>query len=209
MYKRTIIGLFTIAVTLMMAGLCVREVSVNRELARQAFRTMYIDTSETEDRLDCDGMMSAVSSGERIVSYGILEKEEISGKYSLPEKDYEALLKIVEAEAGGEDQNGKLLVANVVLNRVENDKFPNTVWDVIMQNNDGVAQFSPTKDGRFMCVSVSDDTREAVSRALKGENISEGALYFCARKKVDDDKLRWFDNSLRRLFSYGNHDFYM
>ena len=34
--------------------------------------------------------------------------------YDISDKDYEVLLRIVEAEAGGEDETGKILVANVV-----------------------------------------------------------------------------------------------
>ena len=37
--------------------------------------------------------------------------------------ELEVLLKIVEAEAGCEDEEGKLLVANVILNRLNSDKF--------------------------------------------------------------------------------------
>ena len=116
---------------------------------------------------------------------------------------------MVEAEAGGEDQNGKLLVANVVLNRVNNELFPDTVCEVVMQNEQGIAQFSPTVDGRYQNVRVSEDTKAAVERALYGEDISQGALYFCAREKADSDRLKWFDRKLTRLFSYGHHEFFL
>ena len=43
------------------------------------------------------------------------------------------LLRIVEAEAGICDYQGKLLVANVVINRVESGSFPNTVTEVVYQ----------------------------------------------------------------------------
>ncbi|MDE6419646.1 MAG: cell wall hydrolase, partial [Lachnospiraceae bacterium] len=59
------------------------------------------------------------------------------------EEDYEALLRIVQAEAGNEDTKGKILVANVVLNRVVDERFPNSVYDVVFQRAGGKAQFSP------------------------------------------------------------------
>ena len=111
----------------------------------------------------------------------------------------------MEAEAGGEDEDGKLLVANVVLNRVNNESFPDPVAVRYSIRNACVAairficssfrqihevtkikliKFSPTVDGRFQNVKVSQETYEAVERALYGEDISQGALYFCARKKV-------------------------
>ena len=78
-----------------------------------------------------------------------------------------------------------------------------------MQREQGVAQFTPTVDGRFQNVTVSKETYEAVERALYGEDISQGALYFCARSKVDSTKMQWFDQKLTRLFAYGNHEFFL
>lgn len=40
------------------------------------------------------------------------------------DQDYEVLTRIVEAEAGGCDTKGRILVANVVLNRVKARNFP-------------------------------------------------------------------------------------
>jgi len=96
--------------------------------------------------------------------------------YSLSESDYDALCKIVEAEAGGEDDIGKILVANVVLNRVYGPKFPDTVTDVVYSPG----QFTPTQYSNFNSTQVSESTKAAVDRALTGEDYSQGALYFCA-----------------------------
>ena len=186
--------------------ICVRELKIDRISAKPAFRMEYLDTSMEEDNQSFVEMLESVSSGQRVVDYEVLEQTK---KYQLSDKDYEALLRIVEAEAGGEDQDGTLLVANVVLNRVNNESFPDTVWDVVMQREQGIAQFSPTVDGRYQNVRVSEDTVEAVERALYGEDISQGALYFCAREKADSDRLKWFDRKLTRLFSYGNHEFFL
>lgn len=205
MYRKYLAGLLLGGLVLLTAQLCVRELSVNRVMAAQAFEIQFMDESMTEEKESFLETVASVSSGQRVVDYEVLEKKP---KYQLSEKDYEALLRIVEAEAGGEDQNGKLLVANVVLNRVDSELFPDTVWEVVMQREQGVAQFSPTVDGRYQSVKVSEDTVEAVDRALYGENISEGALYFCAREKADSDKLKWFDRKLTRLFAYGNHEFF-
>ena len=185
--------------------ICVRELRINRIAANPAFRMEYVDESLAEDKHSFIEMISSVSSGQRVVDYEVLEQTK---KYQLSDKDYEALLRIVEAEAGGEDQDGKLLVANVVLNRVNSELFPNSVVDVVMQKEQGIAQFSPTVDGRYQSVKISEDTKEAVGRAIYGEDISEGALYFCAREKADSEKMQWFDRKLTRLFAYGNHEFF-
>ncbi len=206
MYKKNILSFLLAGVTLLSASLCARELKINRVASQPAFRMEYMDESIVEDKHKFTETAARVSSGQRVVSYEVLEQTKV---YQLSDKDYEALLRIVEAEAGGEDQDGKLLVANVVLNRVNSSKFPDTVWDVVMQKEQGIAQFSPTVDGRYQSVSISEDTKEAVERALYGEDISKGALYFCAREKVDSGKMKWFDQKLTRLFSYGSHEFFL
>ena len=206
MYRKCITCFLLAGMTILSSWLCVRELKIDRISAKPAFRMEYLDDTMEEDRHSFVEMLESVSSGQRVVSYEVLEQTK---KYQLSDKDYDTLLRIVEAEAGGEDQDGKLLVANVVLNRVNSELFPDSVWDVVMQREQGIAQFSPTVDGRFQNVSVSADTMEAVERALYGEDISRGALYFCAREKADSDRLKWFDRKLTRLFSYGNHEFFL
>ena len=82
------------------------------------------------------------------------------------EKDYNTLCRIVEAEAGGEDTVGKIMVANVIL------------------------------------------TQAAVKRALGGEDYSNGALYFAARRYAASANMRWFDRSLTKVAVHGGHEFY-
>lgn len=206
MYRKCITCFLLAGMTILSSWLCVRELKIDRISAKPAFRMEYLDESMEEDKHSFVEMLESVSSGQRVVSYEVLEQTKA---YQLSDKDYDTLLRIVEAEAGGEDQDGKLLVANVVLNRVNSELFPNSVWDVVMQREQGIAQFSPTVDGRFQSVRVSEDTVAAVERALYGEDISQGALYFCAREKADSDRLKWFDRKLTRLFSYGNHEFFL
>lgn len=130
---------------------------------------------------------------------------EVSGSsFGLEEQEYQVLLKIVEAEAGGEDLTGRLLVANVVMNRVRSASFPNTISEVVYQRSDGTAQFSPISDGRIDQVHVSAETVDAVQRAMNGEDISSGALYF--RSVYSSSS--WFDSSLHRVMEHGNHIFY-
>lgn len=142
---------------------------------------------------------------ERVISYEILKPRYC---IDVSEKDLDTLMKIVEAEAGGEDRKGKLLVANVVINRVRNKKFPNNVTDVVYQKAQNVTQFSPVSNGRIDEVTISEETKEVVYSALRGEDISGGALFFMARKYAVPENAAWFDSQLTYLFSYGGHDFY-
>lgn len=123
-------------------------------------------------------------------------------------EDYYSLLRIVEAEATGGDIKSKILIANVVLNRVADSRFPDTIYDVVWEKEGGTAQFSPTEDGRIYSVAITDDTYEAVDRALDGEDYSEGALFFMARSSAEAHNKEWFDGTLQRLFEYGGHEYY-
>lgn len=125
-------------------------------------------------------------------------------KYGIIEEELELFERIIQAEAGGQDMKGKILVANVVLNRVKSNKFPNNIRDVIMAKG----QFSPVSNGRIWTVRVSDDTREAARRALDGEDYSQGALYFMARSASSANNVTWFDRALTRLFKHGGHEFF-
>ncbi|HAU86474.1 MAG TPA: hypothetical protein DCW90_13560, partial [Lachnospiraceae bacterium] len=78
-----------------------------------------------------------------------------NAKIELSATEKNILMRIVEAEATGEDITGKMLVANVVLNRVNNSSFPDTVEGVVFQKNGSVYQFSPIKDGRYYKVEIS------------------------------------------------------
>ncbi len=120
------------------------------------------------------------------------------------ESDYNVLLRIVQAEAGGCDMKGKILVANVILNRVESDEFPDTITDVVYEKR----QFSPVSNGSINRCKVEQETVEAVDRALAGEDYSEGALFFMNRRASSGSNVRWFDTHLDYLFQHGGHEFF-
>lgn len=139
----------------------------------------------------------------------IAEEEKEKNKLKLSKNEVNVLLRIVEAEAGGEDQKGKILVANVVINRVKSSRFPDTVKGVVFQHSGSSYQFSPCKNnGRYYSISVSSETKEAVAKVLDGIDYSKGALFFSARQKANRNSMSWFDNKLTRLFKHGGHEFF-
>lgn len=147
-----------------------------------------------------------ISSPERTVGYHVLVNEDA---IYLDDESYEILCRIVEAEAGNEDVKGRMLVANVVMNRVESSRFPNTVKGVVFQNTGGIYQFSPVANGRYYRVKVSEETREAVAKVLRGADESRGALYFVNRHAANTGNMNWFDTKCTALFSYGHHEFFL
>lgn len=126
--------------------------------------------------------------------------ESNSSDIDIQDYELEYLYRIVEAEATGEGFYGKKLVAIVILNRIKSEVFPNTIYDVIFQNN----QFSPVMDGRLWSVNVTDETIQAVDQAIADGEEAYGALYF---RSTRCDYGSW-SNSLSYLFTYGGHAFY-
>lgn len=205
MYKKYMTILLLCNSILVGGFFCIHAIQAERILATPAFHLYLAEELAQEEKTSFQGALKRTASRQRIVDYGILQK---GRDYELDDKDYEALLRIVEAEAGSEDVTGKLLVANVVLNRVNHPDFPDTVREVVFQSTNGTTQFAPVGNGRYDAVMVSDETIDAVGRAIEGEDVSEGALYFVARKYARPEKMEWFDNHLTFLFCHGGHEFF-
>lgn len=174
-------------------GMTVRELDEKRE------------EDYTEEALFFLAETSDISSPERKVDYDVLVNKKT---VFLDNESIEILCRIVEAESGTEDVEGRMLVANVVLNRVESRRFPNTVKEVVFQGDGENYQFSPVASGRYYRVNVSEKTREAVARVLSGEDFSQGALFFANRRASNPDSMSWFDTRCNFLFAHGRHEFF-
>lgn len=88
--------------------------------------------------------------------------------------EFDKISQVVMAEAEGQDWEAQWYIACVVLNRVESDLFPDSVKEVIFQEN----QFSCVWDGRYDRVEPNDSCMEAVQYALDEERIPEDIYYF-------------------------------
>ena len=91
----------------------------------------------------------------------------------IKEEEKKLLARLVQAEAEGEPFEGKVAVADVVLNRVEHEQFPDTVKDVIYQKN----AFEPVQNGSIN-EPASNEAVQAVETALIDKEQNEELLYF-------------------------------
>ncbi|MDR7207641.1 cell wall hydrolase [Priestia megaterium] len=113
------------------------------------------------------------------------------------EKDL--LARLVRAEAESEPYAGKVAVATVVLNRVDNSSFPNSISAVINQSG----QFSPVSNGEINKPADSESIR-AVNEALTlNRSQGAGSLFFYNPKTSTS---RWLD-SRPTTITIGNHVF--
>ena len=116
-------------------------------------------------------------------------------------KESYLLARIAMAEAEGCNIQTKTLIIMCVLNRVQSDEFPNTIEEVIFQEN----QFSPIDNGRWDRVEPNEDCYEAVKIVMEAKyDYSGGATYFenCA----DEDN--WHSRNLEFLYESEGIRFY-
>lgn len=109
------------------------------------------------------------------ISYDDITEEDIAEEIKFGEM--ELVAQLVQAEAGNQDLMGKRLVVDVVLNRVDDERFPNTVEEVIFQKD--LVQFSVTINGAFEKAGwdIDEETYQAVLMEYE-ERTNSGILYF-------------------------------
>ncbi len=108
---------------------------------------------------------------------------EVEPRYDFTLEDWEIrlLAKMVWAEARGESAEGQQAVAEVVLNRLAADNFPDKLYNVIYA------------EGQFHSIEFMDDARptqtqyDAIERAMYGPYILPEEVVFFARFRVNDN----------------------
>lgn len=103
----------------------------------------------------------------------LVKSETVDEKMS--KDDIELIALVTMAEAEGESEKGKRLVISTILNRLDSEHFPNTVKEVIYQEN----QFSSIWDGRVDRCYVMEDICQLVREELENRTNSE-VMFFRA-----------------------------
>lgn len=87
--------------------------------------------------------------------------------------DLDLLSRLVYGESRGEPYEGQVAVAAVVLNRVKNSNFPNTIAGVIYQKG----AFDVVSDGQIN-LTPNSTAKKAAQDALNGWDPAYGAIYY-------------------------------
>ena len=91
------------------------------------------------------------------------------------DEEIELIALVTMAEAEGESEEGKRLVIDTILNRVDHDRFPDTVSDVIYQPS----QFTSMWNGRVDRCYVDEDICELVREEIENRTNNE-VMFFTA-----------------------------
>lgn len=110
------------------------------------------------------------------------------------------LSRVIFRESGNQPMEGQMAVGNVVLNRVADPVFPDTVEGVLAQKN----QFSTYASGVLAATEPSESSIIAAKLVMDGGVVEEtkGALYF------DSGATSWAARNKRHIATIGGHKFY-
>lgn len=117
---------------------------------------------------------------------------------NLTDEQLNLLSKLIAAEARGESYEGQVAVAAVVLNRVQDERFPDSIEGVIYQKN----AFSVVKNG-YIYENATEESYKAAKDALYGNDPTNNAIYFW---NPDISTCNWM-NTLDPHLRIGNHVF--
>lgn len=126
------------------------------------------------------------------------DTEECQQVMNLSDEQINLLSKLVAAEARGESYEGQVAVAAVVLNRVQDSRFPDSIEGVIYQKN----AFSVVRNG-YIKAERTEESDKAVKDALYGNDPTNNAIYFW---NPDISTCNWI-NTLNPHLRIGNHVF--
>jgi N-acetylmuramoyl-L-alanine amidase len=113
-------------------------------------------------------------------------------------EDVELLTRVIHGEARGENFEGQVAVGAVVLNRLKDPRFPNTIRDVIYQSG----AFTAVDDKQIQ-LDPNDQAYKAAEAALAGQDPTNGALFYFNPRLATD---HWIKSRsvVKRI---GNHTF--
>lgn len=98
-----------------------------------------------------------------------------AGSNSGNTSDVQLLARAINGEARGEPYEGQVAVGAVILNRVKDSKFPNTIAGVIYQSG----AFTAVADGQInVPIEEGATVVKAARDALNGWDPTDGAIYY-------------------------------
>ncbi|WP_017380372.1 spore cortex-lytic enzyme [Paenisporosarcina sp. TG-14] len=123
---------------------------------------------------------------------------QLPAKYT--DQDLQLMANAVYGEARGESYEGQVAVAAVIINRLEDAEFPNTISAVIFQP----LAFTAVADGQIW-LTPNERAKEAVLDALNGWDPTENALYYFNPDTATSDWI-WTRPQIKKI---GKHIFCM
>jgi len=114
--------------------------------------------------------------------------------------DVQLIARAINGEARGESYEGQVAVGAVILNRVENPKFPNTLAGVIYQPG----AFTAVSDGQInVPIDPNSSVVKAARDAMNGWDPTNGCIYYW-NPATATSKWIWSRQIIKKI---GKHNF--
>ncbi|MCD7776862.1 MAG: cell wall hydrolase [Firmicutes bacterium] len=113
------------------------------------------------------------------------------------------LSRIISAESKGEPLEGKLAVGAVIYNRLASVDYPDTLYGVIFDFDNGI-QFTPASTGSIYAFPT-EESIIAAKLCMEGFIYDERIMFFCA---VSIAETSWAGQNRPYLYTIGGHAFF-
>lgn len=199
--KRMKITIFMFMVTLPIISYIFRPISLSNLEHKTEYDIKSVIEKETESELEgCLSLYPNMNIVELVKSKAPIEEnkkedtvieeitennveeitEEETTKSYISEEEMNLIALVVMAEAEGQCEEGRRLVIDVILNRLDSPIFPNTIYDVIYQPE----QFACMLNGRIDVCYVNEENLKLVKEELYSR-LSYNAVFFRTKHFFD------------------------
>ena len=117
--------------------------------------------------------VDGIAGTKTLTAMGIMSSSSSSGSSSNNSSNVNLLARAIYGEARGEPYTGQVAVGAVVMNRVKNSSFPNTISGVVYQSG----SFDVVSDGQIN-LTPNSTAKKAAQDAINGWDPSYGAIYY-------------------------------
>ena len=153
------------------------EYELQIEAANEAIFEEYQRQEQESIRLAMESEAASIAAAKAAGTYDEETATTSISTYEPVGNDVDKLAALIECEAANQPYLGKLAVGAVVVNRVANPRFPNTLTGVIYQPY----QFTPVLSGRFSVVfarGANAECYKAAREVLEEGHIVGNWIYF-------------------------------
>ena len=144
-------------------GLVNMKTKVKLADSTKAWHPKSSNTSQSSGAANNQGQQSSSNSAANIPS-------QVNG---ISKSDINLMVHVVNGEARGEPFKGQVAIAAVILNRLKDSRFPNTIPGIVYQPG----AFTCVSDGQIN-LQPKQSCYRAVMKALHGADPSQGAVYY-------------------------------
>lgn len=158
--KKLICSLLVMVLVLTATSFSTGTEMVSAHESKGTYEPVAVNTIQSVQESDISETVTVIPMVAEEVS---VEPEEELAEPLATQEEIELLALCVMAEAEGECEYGQRLVIDVVLNRVDDPHFPDTIYDVIYQKN----QFAGMYGDRITRCYVKDELVQLVKEELE------------------------------------------